>query len=122
MTEIHSFLRLTGYYQIFIKGFSTIAIPITRLTRKETKYKWVKEYEEGFSELKKRLTTTLRLAFPSRIEGLMVYNDASKKDLGCVLMQHAKVIVYASRKLRSHEVNYLVVGLKLEAIVFALRI
>ena len=35
--EIHSFLRLTGYYQIFIKGFSTIAIPMTRLTRKETK-------------------------------------------------------------------------------------
>jgi hypothetical protein len=37
VTEIHSFLRLTGYYQIFIKGFSNIAIPMTRLTRKETK-------------------------------------------------------------------------------------
>jgi hypothetical protein len=37
-------------------------------------------------------------------------------------MKYGKVITYASRKLRSHEVNYLVLGLKLEAIVFALRI
>jgi hypothetical protein len=32
VTEIHSFLRLTGYYMRFIKGFSTIAILMTRLT------------------------------------------------------------------------------------------
>ena len=32
--EIHSFLGLTRYYRRFIKGFSTIATPLTRLTRK----------------------------------------------------------------------------------------
>jgi hypothetical protein len=50
------------------------------------------------------------------------YNDASTKGLGCVLMQHDKVIVYASRQLKPYEVNYMVHGLELVAIVFALRI
>ncbi|XP_055824363.1 uncharacterized protein LOC129892851 [Solanum dulcamara] len=33
MTEIHSFARLIGYYKHFVEGFSTIAAPLTRLTR-----------------------------------------------------------------------------------------
>ena len=35
-----------------------------------------------------------------------MYYDASKVGLGYVLMQHKKVIAYASRQLRKHEVNY----------------
>ena len=35
VTEIQSFLGLAGYYRRFIKGFSTIASPLTKLTRKE---------------------------------------------------------------------------------------
>jgi hypothetical protein len=37
-------------------------------------------------------------------------------------MQHGKVIAYASRQLKTHEVNYPVHDLELVAIVFALRI
>jgi hypothetical protein len=54
-TEIHSFLELPGYYQRFIEGFSTIVIPMTRLTQKETKWEWTQECEENFQELKKDL-------------------------------------------------------------------
>jgi hypothetical protein len=48
ITEIRSFLGLAGYYRRFIEGFSTIAIPMTRLTRKETKWEWTQECEESF--------------------------------------------------------------------------
>nr|GFB07134.1 putative reverse transcriptase domain-containing protein [Tanacetum cinerariifolium] len=34
-----------------------------------------------------------------RFGGFQTYSDASKKGLGCVLMQHGKVIAYASRQL-----------------------
>ena len=34
VTEIKSFLRLVGYYGKFIKDFSKIVAPLTRLTRK----------------------------------------------------------------------------------------
>jgi hypothetical protein len=97
-----------------------MASPLTKLTRKEVKFIWSKEYEESFQELKERLTSALVLAIPLGIEGFMVYSDASKKGLGCVLMQHGKVIAYASRQLKPHEVNYLVHDLELAAVVFAL--
>nr|GFC97424.1 putative polyprotein [Tanacetum cinerariifolium] len=46
----------------------------------------------------------------------------SKKGLGCVLMQHGKVITYASRQLKPYKVNYPTHDLKLAAFVFAFKI
>ncbi|GJU50500.1 putative nucleotidyltransferase, ribonuclease H [Tanacetum coccineum] len=54
--------------------------------------------------------------------GFQIYSDASKKGLGCVLMQHGKVIAYASRQLKPYEVNYPTHDLELAAVVFALKI
>ena len=52
----------------------------------------------------------------------MVFTDASRQGLGCVLMQHGRVIAYASRQLRPHEMNYPTHDLELAAIVHALKI
>ena len=38
--EIRNFLGLAGYYRRFIKDFSRLAAPMTRLTRKEVKFEW----------------------------------------------------------------------------------
>ncbi|GKD21855.1 retrotransposon protein, putative, ty3-gypsy subclass [Tanacetum coccineum] len=54
--------------------------------------------------------------------GYQIYSDASKKGLGCVLMQHGKVIAYASRQLKPYEENYPTHDLELAAVVFALKI
>nr|GFD40956.1 retrotransposon protein, putative, Ty3-gypsy subclass [Tanacetum cinerariifolium] len=40
----------------------------------------------------------------------------------CVLMQHGKVIAYASRQLKPYEVNYPTPDLELAAVIFALKI
>jgi hypothetical protein len=95
---------------------------MTRLTRKGTKWEWTRECEESFQKLKQKLTTTPVLVLPSGTGGFVVYSDASKRGLGCVLMQHGKVIAYASRQLKPHEVNYPVHDLELAAVVFALRV
>jgi hypothetical protein len=50
-----------------------------------------------------------------------MYSDASNKGLGCVFMQHGRVIAYASRQLKPYEINYPVHDLELAAVVFALR-
>ena len=42
--------------------------------------------------------------------------------LGCVLMQDGRVIAYASRQLKKHEVNYPTHDLELAAVVHALKI
>ena len=51
-----------------------------------------------------------------------VYCDASKKGLGCVLMQKKTVVAYASRQLKIHERNYPTHDLELVEVVFALKI
>ena len=51
----------------------------------------------------------------------MVYCDTSRVGFGCVLMQHGKVIAYASRQLNVHEKNYPTCDLELAAVVFALK-
>nr|GFD40556.1 putative reverse transcriptase domain-containing protein [Tanacetum cinerariifolium] len=58
-----------------------------------------------FEELKQRLVSAPVLTLPSGSGGFQIYNDASKKGLGCVLMQHGKAIAYASRQLKPYEAN-----------------
>ena len=86
MSEVRSFLGLVGYYRKFVEGFSKIVTPLTKMTRKYVKYDWVDAYQQSFEELKSRLTSTPVLALPNRRDGFVVYSDASKEGLGCVLM------------------------------------
>ena len=83
---------------------------------------WRKECEKSFQELKQRLVTTPVLTISSNLGGFIIYSDASRKGLGCVLMQHGKVIAYASRQLKNYEQNYPTYDLELAAVVFALKI
>ena len=48
--------------------------------------------------------------------------QASRVDLGCVLIQNGKVIVYTSRHLKVHEKNHPTHDLELAIVVFALKI
>jgi hypothetical protein len=121
MKEIRSFLGMAGYYRRFIEGFSKIAGPMTKLLRKNTPFEWTDKCEGSFQVLKKRLTTTPILAVPETGKDYIVYWDASKNGLGCVLMQDRKVIAYGSRQLKPHEVNYPTHDLELTAVVFALK-
>ncbi|VVA41587.1 PREDICTED: retrotransposon, partial [Prunus dulcis] len=122
VTEIRSFLGLAGYYRRFVEGFASIAAPLTRFTRKDVAFEWTEECEQSFQELKKRLTTAPVLALPDNAGNFVIYSDASLQGLGCVLMQHDRVIAYASRQLKKHEQNYPVHDLELAAVVFALKI
>ncbi|KAM6596742.1 hypothetical protein CsatA_007266 [Cannabis sativa] len=103
VTEIRSFLGLAGYYRRFVEGFSKISMPLTELTKKNQLFIWSDKCEASFQELKQRLITAPVLALPSDKEKFVVYCDASKQGLGCVLMQADRVIAYASRQLKDYE-------------------
>ncbi|GJZ97352.1 putative reverse transcriptase domain-containing protein [Tanacetum coccineum] len=98
-TEIHQFLGLAGYYRRFIEGFSKIAKPMTKLTRKNIRFDWSEKAEAAFLLLKQKLCR-----------------------LGAVLMQREKFIAYASRQLKIHEKNFTTHDLELGAMVFALKL
>lgn len=120
--EVRSFLGMAGYYRRFIPDFSKIAKPMTSLLQKEHKFVWTEECEAAFRTLRELLTTAPVLAQPDIEKPFEVYCDASKTGLGCVLMQEGRVIAYASRQLRKHEVNYPTHDLELAAVVHALKI
>ena len=122
VTEVRSFLGLAGYYRRFVNGFSIIAAPMTRLLRKDVKFEWTDECQQSFEELKKLLTEAPVLVQPESGKEFVVYSDASRNGLGCVLIQEGKVVAYASRQLKPHERNYPTHDLELAAVVFALKI
>ena len=85
-----------------MEGFSSLASPLTRLTHKMVKFQWSDNCEKSFSELKTRFITAPILTLPKGSDGYVIYCDASRVGLGCVLMQRDKVISYASRKHKVH--------------------
>ena len=87
----------------FIKDFSRLAAPMTRLTRKGVKFELNDLCEKAFQELKRRFTSTPILIVPEQGQRYTVYCDASKDELGCVLMQSGRVVSYGSRQQKNHE-------------------
>ncbi|KAL4035071.1 hypothetical protein IC575_003745 [Cucumis melo] len=120
--EVRSFTGLASYYRRFVENFSRIATPLTQLTRKGAPFVWSKACEDSFQNLKQKLVTAPVLTVLDGFGSFVIYSDASKKGLGCVLMQQGRVVAYASRQLKSHEQNYPTHDLELAAVVFALKI
>ncbi|KAA0048255.1 retrotransposon protein, putative, Ty3-gypsy subclass [Cucumis melo var. makuwa] len=123
ISEVCSFLGLAGYYGRFVEDFSCIATPLTQLTRKEAPFFWSKVCEDSFQNLKQKLVTALVLNVPDGSGSFVIYSDAFKKCLGCVLMQQGKANVVAdalSRKV-SHSAALITKQLPLQKIIVAQR-
>jgi hypothetical protein len=120
--EIQSFLRLAGYYRRFIKDFSKIAKPMTKMLEKDKAFEWTTECQASFDELKKHLTSAPVLVLPDVAKKFNIYCDASRRGLGCVLMQEGQVVCYASHQLEKQEENYPTHDPEIVAKVHALKI
>jgi hypothetical protein len=96
VSKVRSFLGLAGYYWRFIRNFSKIAKPITKLLKKGTKYVWSDACDEALKNQKKLLTTSPVLAQPDTDKPFDVYCNAFVTGLGGVLMQEGRVISYSS--------------------------
>ncbi|XP_057958450.1 uncharacterized protein LOC131151214 [Malania oleifera] len=66
--------------------------------RKNVKYDWIDECELSFQELKQRLVSALVLIIPSGDGGFVIFSDAFKKGLGCVLMQQGRERIKTAQK------------------------
>ena len=56
--RVRSFLGLAGYYRRFVKGFSVIASPLTKLLRQGVKFEWTDNCQDSFEQLKEMLVET----------------------------------------------------------------
>jgi len=79
---------------------------LTQVTKKGLTFDLTEKYENSFQELEKILITFPLLALSDPIGHFVIFCDAFKMGLGCVLMQNRRAVAYASRQLRTHERNY----------------
>ena len=87
-------------------------------------WKWEKEHQEAFEELKEKITSQLVLSLPRREGKFRVEMDASGHAIGGVLSQEQdgkwKPIAFLSRTMQSAEQNYEIYDKELLVIVKAL--
>ncbi|XP_025678430.1 uncharacterized mitochondrial protein AtMg00860-like [Arachis hypogaea] len=56
--EIRFFLGHAGFYHRFIKDFSKVALPLSRLLQKDVEFHFNEDCKKAFNKLKEALTTT----------------------------------------------------------------
>ena len=87
-------------------------------------WKWEKEHQEAFEELKEKITSQLVLSLPRKEGKFRVETDASGHAIGGVLSQEQngkwKPIAFLSRTMQAAERNYKIYDKELLAIVEAL--
>lgn len=126
--QIRSYLGMVGFYRRFIPQFSSIALPLTGLTKKNCPNKikeWTSQHENAFTELKRRVTNAPILVLPDFHKTFILQTDASQGGLGSVLLQEGDLgrgpVAYASRKLSTAESNFSTIEKECLAIVWAVE-
>ena len=120
-----SFLGHVGFYKRFIKDFSKITRPMTKLLEKDTPFHFSEECITSFNVIKEKLTKAPIMVPPDWNLPFELICDASDQALGEVLGQrrdnHFQPIYYASRTVTETQENYTTTEKELLAVVFAVR-
>ena len=121
VTDVRAFLGFASYHRRFIKNFSAIADPLTRLSKKGVKFVWTSEQEIAFETLKRELISAPMIHHPNPSDPFILDTDASAFAIGGVLSQVVdgveRVIGYASQTLSKSQRNYCTTHRELLAVV-----
>ena len=118
---VRSFLGFGNYFRKFVQAYSSLVLPLTELTKKDTPFEWTTECQNAFDSVIWNLTNAPVLALADHTKPYEVVCDASGWALGAVLLQEGRPIAFESRKMAPAELNYTVSEQELLAVVYALR-
>ena len=129
-TDVKGMQRVLSHidwYKSRINDYATVALSLTNLLRKESKFEWIPECQKEFDELKQQLTMYLVLRPSDWDQPWHVYYDASTVAIDSALCQPAKdggrdhPIVFASKQLTDAKRNYTILKRKALAMVFLVK-
>jgi len=123
--DVRAFLSLAGYYRSFIQNFAALSMPLTLLTRKDTKFSWSESQNTSIEALKGALTSDSVLAHPEFDKPFILSCDASNYAISAILGQEhegkERPVSSASRGLNRNEINYSTTHKELLAVVFGVQ-
>jgi hypothetical protein len=128
--QLRHFLGMVQYYCDLWARRSNLLAPLTALVgecgqTKITKAKWTKKvpwhwdevHQRAFNHVKATIARDIVLAYPDYSEIFEIYTDASSKQLGALITQKNRPIVFFSWKLSIAQHKYSVTKIELLAIV-----
>ena len=128
--ELRRFLGMVQYYRDLWARRSDMLAPLTSLVgecgqTKATKAKrtkkvpwyWAKVHQKAFNDVKATITKEIVLAYLDFDKVFEIYTYASTKQLGSVITQSNRPLVFFSRKLSVQQQKYSVTKIELLAIV-----
>lgn len=125
--QLQRFLGFANFYRRFIRGYSTVAAPLTALTSPKVPFRWSPAADSAFQTLKSRFTSAPILRMPDPERQFVVEVDASDVGVGAVLSQRAAddqklhPCAFFSRRLNPAERNYDIGNRELLAVKAALE-
>jgi hypothetical protein len=124
--DVQVFLGFANFYRRFIKGYSKIATPLTRLLKKDRKFDFDEPARQAFRQLKTAFTTAPVLAHFQPDKPSTIETDASDFAIAAVISQPDAAgvlhpIAFYSRKLTGPELNYEIYDKEMLAIVTAFK-
>src|SRR5205085_7455564 len=126
LRAVRGLIRFANFYRRFIRNFSSIAKPLTDLTKKDQPWKCGPEQQSAFDALIKAFTSPPILKHFDPTKEIILETDASNFAIGCVLSQKWEgtlhPVAFHSRKMEKAERNYEIHDKELLAIVTAFKV
>ncbi|GFU83884.1 retrovirus-related Pol polyprotein from transposon opus [Trichonephila clavipes] len=119
--EVSKFLGISQWYAKFFKNYAYLCEPLYNLKRKLKKFCWSIEAQKAFDVVKAAIPKAPVLKLPDFKKPFELFTDASSIDVGAVLNQEQRPVMFASRTLSSAERNYTVTEREYLAVVWALN-
>ena len=116
-SQVRRFLGLTVYFRRFVKGYSLITQPLTKLLCKRTPFVWSHACQAAFDTLKHALTSAPILCIPDCSKPFEMVCDAAADGIGGVLLQDGHPVAFESKKFSDAETRYSATERELLAVV-----
>ncbi|ETO00778.1 hypothetical protein RFI_36662, partial [Reticulomyxa filosa] len=123
--QLEQLLGLVQWIARFIPNIANVTAELSKLRKKNKKWKWGSIHEDAFTQLKKAIENTQLLRHPKQNDPFIVQCDASEVAVGAALLQiHDGVLVpieFISKKFDKHQLNWHTSEKELYSVIYALQ-